>query len=186
MLLLPGHQHDLWHQYHADNLLTSQDLLCSSLLLILMHSALLVWKNIFMVNTPLLLWFSAYLCLSGWAVGITSCIHHCLLVILKETFSQSWYFFLQHVSIFRGLLLLLLRICCNTFHWCGTILPAPPSLSLVIFNRFTQVFPLTAGGKQKKCQLWAYLFFQGGLPEALSWEGCRSFLEVLEDHMTYS
>lgn len=51
MLLLPGHQHDLWHQYCADKLLTSQDLLCSSLVLILMHSVLLVWKNIFMVNT---------------------------------------------------------------------------------------------------------------------------------------
>lgn len=53
MLLLPGHQHDLWHQYCADKLLTSQDLLYLSLVLILMYSVLLVWKKIFMVNTPL-------------------------------------------------------------------------------------------------------------------------------------
>lgn len=161
MLLLPGHQHDLWHQYHADKLLTSQDFLCPCLLLILMHSVPLVWKNIFMVNTPpswkepysgflpisacqeeLLALFSAYtidyllhskkplVTLSIYLSNVCPLLEVWLFVReVQPPFLTSKHF-LQHLSL----------------KWHNT--PAPPCpLSLIIFTRFIQTFPLTAAWK---------------------------------------
>lgn len=160
MLLLPGHQHDLWHQYHADKLLTSQDLLCPSLLLILMHSVPLVCKNIFMVNTPPS-WkehYSGFLPISACqeeqlalysAYTITWLLHFKKPLAAPGIYFSSlcpllevWFFqevqpsiltskhFLQHLSL----------------KWHNTPAPPPP-LSLIIFTRFIQTFLPTPAWK---------------------------------------